>query len=236
MPDKPVLVLVHSPLLGPSMWKWVARELHDHGRSAVVPALPALAAVPSPLCRHICAEANRASQPAESVVVVGHSAAGTLLPAVAESLSAEVAGMVFVDTFLPPSGGAASLVPAEFIAELRARATDDVLPPWSTWFGESAMQDLVPDPARRAEVERDIPAMRLSSLLEPVPMPQHWERRACAYIRLSAEPYATSAAEARARGWPVAEIPGGKHLDPVRRPGDVVAALLDVERTLLHRG
>ena len=236
MPDKPVLVLVHSPLLGPSMWKWVAQELHDGGRSAVVPSLAPRPAVRSPLWRHVCAEVNRASQPAETVVVVGHSAAGTLLPAVAESLSAEVAGMVFVDAFLPPSGGAASLVPAEFIAELRARATDDVLPPWSTWFGEGAMQDLVPDPGRQRELERDMPAVRLSSLLEPLPMPQHWERRSCAYVLLSAEPYARSAADARARGWPVAEIPGGKHLDPVRRPRDVVGALLEVERAMLGGG
>jgi hypothetical protein len=178
---------------------------------------------------------DRASQPAETVVVVGHIGAGTLLPAVAESLSAEVAGIVFVDAFLPPSGGAASLIPAEFIGELRARASDDVLPPWSTWFGESAMQDLVPDVARRAEVEHDMPAMRLSSLLEPVPVPEHWERRACAYVLLSAESDATSAADARARDWPVAEIPGGKHLDPVCRPRDVMTALLDLERAMVGR-
>jgi len=167
----------------------VSRDLQDHGRSAVVPSLPPLAAVPSPLWRRVCAAVDRASQPAETVVVVGHSGAGTLLPALAESLSAEVAGIVFVDAFLPPSGGAASLIPAEFIGELRARASDDVLPPWSTWFGESAMQDLVPDVARRAEVEHDMPAMRLSSLLEPVPVPERWERRACAYVLLSAESY-----------------------------------------------
>jgi pimeloyl-ACP methyl ester carboxylesterase len=236
MPDKTVLVLVHSPLLGPSVWKWVARELQDRGRSAVVPSLPTLAAVPSPSWRQVCAAVSRASHPAGTVLVVGHSGAGTLLPAVAESCSAEVVGMVFVDAFLPPSGGTASLIPAEFIGELRARATDDVLPPWSTWLGQSVMQELVPDAAQRAELERDMSPLRLSSLLKPVPIPDHWERRACAYVLLSAESYARSAADARARGWPVAEVPGGKHLDPVRRPRDVTSALLDVERAMPRRG
>jgi hypothetical protein len=174
--------------------------------------------------------------PPKTVLLVGHSGAGTLLPAIAESISTAVAGFVFVDAFLPPSGGTAHLVPAEFLDDLRALASDDVLPPWSTWFGESAIRELVPDAARRAQVERDMPRVRLSSLLEPVQVPGQWEQRPCGYVLLSAQPYAPSAADARARGWPVAEIRGGKHLDSVRRPAAVTAALLDVERAMFGGG
>jgi hypothetical protein len=97
------------------------------------------------------------------------------------------------------------------------------------------MRELVPDAAHRAEVEADMPRMPLSSLLTPVPIPERWERYPCAYVLLSAQPYAASAAEARARGWPLAEIPDGKHLDPVRRPTTVTDALLTVGRAMIRR-
>jgi hypothetical protein len=141
-----------------------------------------------------------------------------LLPAIAESFSGEVAGMTFVDAFLPPASGTARLIAAKFIDELSALATDGVLPPWSNWFGEELMRDLVPDPARRTRVEHDMPRLPLSSLQMEIPIPDGWDRRPCAYLLLSAQPYAPSAAHARSRGWPVAEIEGGKHLDPVRPP------------------
>jgi hypothetical protein len=51
-----------------------------------------------------------------------------------------------------------------------------VLRPWSTWFGQAAMRDLVPDDARRAQVEADMPRVPLSSLLAPVAIPARWER------------------------------------------------------------
>jgi hypothetical protein len=231
-----VFVLVHSPLLGPSSWGWVARELRDRGRSAVVPALLGGADAPWPSWHDVCGAVKAASPDRrDAVVLVGHSGAGTLLPAIADSIRSDVAGLVFVDAFLPPSGGVAQLVAAEFIDNLRALATDDLLPPWSTWFGQTAMRELVPDPARRAEVEADMPRMPLSSLLAPVPIPERWQRYPCAYVLLSTQPYAASAAEARARGWPLAEIPDGKHLDAVRRPTAVTDALLAVERAMVRR-
>jgi hypothetical protein len=142
--------------------------------------------------------------------------------------------MEFVDAFLPPAQGTARLVPPEFIEDLRALASDDVLPPWSSWFGEGVMRDLVPDDSRRARVEHDMPRLPLSFLRIEVPVPAGWDRRPCGYLLLS-EPYAPSAADARARGWPVAEIEAGKHLDAVSRPATVAAGLLTLERRMLAR-
>ncbi|MGH2943845.1 MAG: alpha/beta hydrolase [Solirubrobacteraceae bacterium] len=234
MGDSTVFVLVHSPLLGPSSWAWVAQELRDRGRSALVPALLGGTDAPWSSWHDIVVKAASPDR-RDTVVLVGHSAAGTLLPAIADSIPNDVAGLVFVDAFLPPSGGAAQLVPAQFIDNLRALATDDVLPPWSTWFGETAMRELVPDAPRRAEVAADMPRMPLSSLLAPVPIPERWARDPCAYVLLSAQ-YAASAAEARTRGWPLAEIPDGKHLDSIRRPTAVTDALLAVERAMTCHG
>ncbi|HEX2102390.1 MAG TPA: alpha/beta fold hydrolase [Solirubrobacteraceae bacterium] len=167
------------------------------------------------------------------VVLVGHSAAGSLLPAIAQAAAARVAAIAFVDAFLPPPRGTTQLVPAEFAEKLSALASGDVLPPWSTWFGEEAMRDLVPDGARRARVEHDMPRLPLSVLDTELPVPEGWDRRPCAYVLLSTEPYASSAAAARARGWPAAEVHGGKHLDLVRRPATVATALVDVQRAML---
>jgi hypothetical protein len=118
---------------------------------------------------------------------------------------------------------------------LKALAIDGVLPPWSSWFGDEVMRDLVPDLARRVHVEHDMPRLALSSLQVGLPIPSGWDRRSCAYLLLSAEPYAASAADARVRGWPVAEAEGGKHLDVVRRPAAVATALLDLERAMSNR-
>ena len=48
----------------------------------------------------------------------------------------------------------------------------------------------------------------------------------------SATPYGQSAAEARARGWPVTEIHGVQHLAIATNPLPVTDALLDLERSL----
>jgi hypothetical protein len=156
-----------------------------------------------------------------------------LLPAIAHAARERVAAIAFVDAFLPPPSGTARLVPAEFTEELTALATGDVLPPWSTWFGEQAIRELVPDGARRARLEQDMPRLALSVRDIALPVPEGWDRRPCAYLLLSAEPYAASAAQARTRGWPTAEVPGGKHLDIVRRPAEVARTLLDLERAML---
>jgi pimeloyl-ACP methyl ester carboxylesterase len=112
-------VLVHSPLLGPSAWEWVGRELEQRGRAAVVPSLLGVAHEPYPTWREACeAVAAASAKRARTVVLVGHSGAGSLLPAMAGRLSGGVAAMVFVDAFLPPPSGTAHLIPAEFIEEL----------------------------------------------------------------------------------------------------------------------
>jgi pimeloyl-ACP methyl ester carboxylesterase len=229
----PLMVLVHSPFLGPSAWAWVARELEQLGRPAVVPSLRAVADEPYRPWRDLWEAVDAVSVTgARRVVLVGHSGAGSLLPAIAQSAAGRVAAIAFVDAFLPPPTGTARLVPAEFADELSALATGDVLPPWSSWFGEEAMRELVPDEARRARIEQDIPRVPLSVRDIELPVPEGWDRRPCAYLLLSAEPYAASAADARARGWPTGEVHDGKHLDLVRRPAAVARALLDLQRAM----
>jgi thioesterase domain-containing protein len=228
-----VFVLIHSPVVGPASWWPTAHELERRGRGAVIPSLLGVADAAAPQWRHVPEAVRGATAGVHApIVLAGHSGGGLLLPAIADAMTGEVAALVFVDSFLPPAAGSLTLAPAELIDQLRGLATEGVLPPWSSWFGADAMRELVADDRVRAALEAEMPRLPLSYLEASVPLPSGWNRRPCAYLLLSAELYRHSASEARVRGWPVAEIPGGRHLATATQPVAVADALLDLERAL----
>ena len=102
-----------------------------------------------------------------------------------------------------------------------------MLPPWSTWFGEDAMHDLVPDDALRTALAREIPSLPLAYLEQRIPSPAGWDRTPCAYLLLS-DAYREAAAEARERGWRVEEITGAQHLHIAVAPEAVTDALIQL--------
>lgn len=122
---EPAFVLVHSPLVGPTSWLPVARELERRGRVAVIPSLLGVAEAPEPRWRHVPQAVRVAtSHLQQRVVLVGHSGAGLLLPVIADALDVEVAAMVFVDSRLPPPGGRSPLVlPSSWTSCARWRPT-----------------------------------------------------------------------------------------------------------------
>jgi pimeloyl-ACP methyl ester carboxylesterase len=230
-----VFVLIHSPLVGPTTWLPVARELERRGRDAVRPSLLGLTEAEGPQWRHIPEAVRDATAGiAKPVVLVGHSGAGLLLPVIADALSTEVVALIFVDSALPPVSGSMGLGPPEFMDQLRALAVDGVLPPWSSWFGEDAMRELIPDDPLRASLEDEMPRLPLSYFEASVPLPDDWDARPCAYLLLTGDAYGESAADARSRGWTVAEISGVQHLAVATEPIDVTDALLELESALLQ--
>ena len=71
-------VLVHSPAVGPSTWRWVADALLHHGHTVVTPNLIDAASTGSP---YVFAEAAiRAADSKEVTVVAGHSGAAQCCP------------------------------------------------------------------------------------------------------------------------------------------------------------
>jgi Alpha/beta hydrolase family len=224
-----VFALIHSPLVGPTTWSPVKRELERRGRAAVVPALLEVADAPAARA----AEAVEAATEGAGVplVLVGHSGAGVLLPAIADAVTADVAALIFVDAFLPPAAGSAPLAPPELVHELTGLARGGVLPPWSDWFGEDAMRGLVPDDSLRAALVGEMPHLPLRYFESRVAMPSGWTRRPCAYLLFGAA-HAATAAEARNRGWAVAELPAAQHLALATDPVAVTDALLELERRL----
>jgi pimeloyl-ACP methyl ester carboxylesterase len=221
-----VFVLVHSPLVGPSTWSPVARELERRGCQVVVPSLLGAAGEPPRRWRH-CVEAVRdAVGPLSNrIALVGHSGGGLLLPTIAAAVAVPVSRLIFVDSGVPASTGETPLAPPSLLDHLRTLAVGGTLPPWSTWWGEEAMRDLVPDEALRAALMREMPSLQLSYFEQRVPTPAGWERLPCAYLLLS-DAYRDAAAEAHARGWRVEEITGAQHLHIAVAPEAVTDALI----------
>jgi pimeloyl-ACP methyl ester carboxylesterase len=221
-------ILVHSPLVGPSTWSPVARQLRRRGRQAVVVSLHGPTGAPP---RHWtdCVEAARDAVlgSSDAIILIGHSGGGLLLPAIADAVEPPVSALVFVDSALPATTGETPLAPPPLLDELRALAVDGVLPPWSTWWGEDAMRDLVPDAALRAALEREMPSLPLAFFEQAIPSSPGWDRTRCGYLLLS-DAYRDSAAEARQRGWRVEEITGAQHLHITVAPEAVTDALIEL--------
>lgn len=212
----------------------VARELERRGRGVVVPSLLGVADAAEPQWHHVRdAVRSATSDLRQRVILVGHSGAGLLLPVIADALDHEVAALIFVDSSLPPRGGRLQLGRPAIMDQLRAMASDGLLPPWSRWFGPDAMRELVPDERLRADIEAEMPRLPLSYFEATVCLPDDWANRLpCAYLLLSASGYGEPAAEARAHGWPAIEIDGVGHLAIATNPIPVTDALLDLERSM----
>src|SRR5262245_8795614 len=94
-----MFVLVHSPLVGPLTWSRVAEELRGLGEGVVVPVLPEALEAPA---WQAAAGAVAEAAPDAPLVLVAHSGAGPLLPAVRMALGRRVpAAYIFVDAGIP---------------------------------------------------------------------------------------------------------------------------------------
>ena len=213
-------VLVHSPLTGPSTWRWVADELAARGHQVTVPSVPPAATALG--WSAFVGAVGALARGLDSPVLVGHSGAGPLLPRIATRLRPRA--LVFVDSDVPPEAGETSLVPAEFLEFLQGLANGGVLPPWSEWFGPDSMREQIPDDRKREIVSAELPALPLSYFQTHVPVPAGWTTTRCGYVLLS-DAYAEEASKAAANGWPVVRLPG-VHLDIVNRPAAIADAIL----------
>ncbi|HEX2214411.1 MAG TPA: alpha/beta fold hydrolase, partial [Mycobacterium sp.] len=100
---RPSLLFVHSPVTGPSTWTGVADALRRRGFRCALPDLRSALAQGPPFYPRLAAAAASTVTGGGAVVLVGHSAAGPLLPVIGEAVAAPVRG-VFVDAQLPHPG------------------------------------------------------------------------------------------------------------------------------------
>ena len=236
MPASPITaVLVHSPFLGPASLRPLADALAAHGHPALLLDLrPSVVAPPvHQVLLGAFADAMSAEELTGEVVLIGHSGAGPLLPAFADTLEDTVTGLVFVDAGLPTPGRSwRDTVPAELYSQLKSMSREGQLPRWQRWFTPDPLAELVPDEGLRAEIADEAPEVPVAFLKEPRPDVE-WSGPA-GYVALS-EPYATDAADAEALGWPVRRL-ASSHLAPAGDPEPVARAVLEVLGELLRGG
>lgn len=218
------LLLVHSPLLGPSSWRAAAGVLIDRGYDVAVPDLTAVAEAPPPRWRTLVDAAHAAaSDLSPPVAVVGHSGAGAFLPAIGDRLSVRGGWSVFVDAVIPPPAGAHE-TSAELQSLLDGQTEGDRLRPWLDWWPEEVLDQLLPDPSDRALLRGDMPRLPRAFYDEQVPVPDGWSGGRCAYLKLSTA-YDDGFEEAGRRGWPVAEL-DADHLAVHTEPEMVAEAIV----------
>lgn len=228
MPDD--FVLIHSPLAGPLTWRDVATELVRRGKQSVVPSLLSALDARPPYWEALASCVNQAITDVEfkgPAVLIAHSAAGAFLPAIRQRLSTPVAAYLFVDARLPKNN--ASLLatgPAGAADRQRAMAREGWLPPWSEWFGDEVMRELLPDSRLRQAFLNELRPLPLALFEEPIPVYAEWPDAPCGYIRLS-DFYRPQAEEARRAGWRVLEWEAA-HLHMLIDPGVVTDLILEI--------
>ncbi|MFI6731143.1 alpha/beta fold hydrolase [Streptomyces atratus] len=226
MRGRPNLVLVHSPLVGASTWQSVARLLRARGHMAVVPSLGGVLADAGPYYARLAVTvADDIARRADGrIVLVGHSGAGALLPAVAHATAATVVGMVFVDALLPHPGRAwFDTVPTEMRDQLRRLTRQGMLPPWNEWFPPGTIEELLPDPALRGRFCEELPRVPLAYFDEPAPECPAPPPAHSAYLQLS-DAYSAEASQAEREGWRVRRR-RAHHLAILAEPEEVSATL-----------
>jgi hypothetical protein len=236
MTTMPMVVLVHSPLVGPLTWLPAAERLRLAGYRVAVPSLAGVFHASPPYYRTLAGkvvEAIGQPDPTQAVILAGHSGAGALLPAVIEATTTPVTAAVFVDAILPHPGTSwFDSAPAALGEQLRGLARDGRLPPWHQWFPPEAVNQLLPQESLRRRFIAELPRVPLAYLEEVAPLVPGWPPASCGYLQLSAA-YAEAAGAAARRGWLVVHEPTD-HLAMLTRPA-VIAGVVDrLVKTLIR--
>ena len=209
------IVVVSSPLVGAGAMSELAEALRGLGRQVAVPEVAFELATFTDCVQAACGSSSAAP------VVVGYSAAGPRLFHVAGR--ADVAGLVFLDARLPDHDVAPDADP-RFRGLLDALPTDahHTVPPWSEWWPREVLEQLVPDPQRRATLAAGCGRPPRAMFSQPIPAPD--VDAPCAFVGLG-DGYAGDAEAAARLGWPVEVIPHAHHLWPVTNPAAVASAV-----------
>jgi pimeloyl-ACP methyl ester carboxylesterase len=199
------LLFVHSPVLGPSTWTGTSNALRRIGFRADVPDLTGVVTEDGPYYPALAAAVAAAvDDSADPVIVIGHSAAGGVLPAIAEAVGERTRGAVFVDAMLPQPGRSwFDTAATEQEAQLRGLADHGMLPPWHEWFPPGVLKELVPETVVRQQLIAEIPRLPIAYFDEPAPPAGFANSVSCAFMRLGS-PFDRAADKAERLGWWVA--------------------------------
>jgi pimeloyl-ACP methyl ester carboxylesterase len=219
------LLLVHSPLVGPSSWRPLDETARDRGFDVLRPDLTGVADAAAPQWQLMVDIAEQSAKGCGEIIVVGHSGAGAMLPAIAERIGDRLRAVIFVDAVVPPPEGAHTTSPG--LQELLdAKAVDGLLPRWLDWWPSHINDELIPDPEDQDELRADMPRLPRAFFDDAVPVPSGWSAGPCAYLKLSAA-YDQEYDDAGTAGW-ARSASAGTHLSIFTDPVTVLDAIEDL--------
>jgi hypothetical protein len=165
------------------------------------------------------------------VILVAHSGAGALIPALEAALAAPPAGMILVDAILPHPGKAwLDTAPPQLALQLRNGVDAGLLPPWDQWWPPGALERLVPDEAARTALISELEGLPLDYLEEAAPAMTL--SAPAAYLQLSGA-YDDEGQYAVRQGWPVVRLPL-HHLAMLTHAEAVAGAIHGLAERLPH--
>jgi len=227
-------VLVHSPLVGPFTWALVSDVLERRQLKAIVPVLTTKPSKDTPYWKQhadAVAQAIQALPPDEAVVLVAHSGAGMLLPAIQERADRQVGGNIFVDAGIPRDGKSRlDRFDHEAAEKFRRSSIGGLLPTWT----DADLVEVIPNDQTRARFVADLKPLPLPVYDEPIPVFEGWPDAPCAFVAfISADEYiyADSLRHAEQHRWPCAKMEG-MHFHMLVDPVAVADALLRVTRQM----
>ena len=225
-----LIVLIHSPLVGPFTWSLVAEHLQAGGFEALVPVLTDSGETPPPYLRQhvVCVQQALVSIPRERpLVLVGHSGAGPLLPALAQAASHPVTAYLFVDAGLPHPGRTQL---EEMPEELRRLlASGERFPNWS----DEDLVEVLPDGRARQRMLAELQPRPLNYFEEVLPEISGWPDAPAGYL-LFTEGYRPCLEQAQRAGWPSRTLPAG-HFYMLVDPVGVAATLVELLKQITEQ-
>ncbi len=236
-------VLVHGAWKSAATWDLVVPILQRDGHHVYTPALTGLgptseeALTPAVTLRTHIDDVLRviASGSLRDVWLVGHSYAGMVVTGVAERAREHLAGLIYVDAFVPDAGTSAlELMPAEIQTMFRQQAAEPANEGFRLPAGEHHLDlwGLEPGPAREF-VRARLCDFSIRCFEEPLALPTHAAATLPrSYISCVREGYPARvvferfARRALAEGWRYDELPTG-HDCHVEAPDRFCALLTD---------
>jgi hypothetical protein len=234
-PARPVIVLVHSPLIGPASWGAVPATFGALGIDVVtVDVRPASNGDPPGtfISQASVAIGAALSAGTERVLLVGQHEAGPLLPhlgAAQQAAGRAVTGYVLLNALLPKPYGARGANSMLDLIEagdsgradaLRGLLLDGVrFPNWQS----ADLAPLIDDTRYLDAVVADTYPRDLAWYAAPIPFVGEWPNAPVTYIQSGPE-CAWEARQAGLRGWQVLGCGGGTFAS-INEPKQVVAAI-----------
>ena len=218
-----LIVLVHSPLVGPFTWSLVAQQLQAGGFDVLVPALTDNGETPPPYWQQhaACVQQALVSIPQERpLVLVGHSGAGSLLPVLAQAAHRPVKAYLFVDAGLPHPGMTQLEEMPEELRRLLAEGSR--FPNWS----DEDLREELPDGRVRQQMLAQVQPRLLSFFEEVMPDVPGWPDDPAGYL-LFTQGYRLYLEQSQRAGWPSRMLPAG-HFHMLVDPVGVAATLVEL--------